>query len=105
MWCLALLFMLVAGCGTDSSGTGPERDPRTLATVDGFDISVSWFEQTYIDFLVRSGSNDSEVARTAHLEQLIDALLLSRHYSTLEGDTTASFREEVRRIEAEPQET
>jgi len=93
--------MLVVGCGTGSSGPGPDRDPRTLATVDGFDISVSWFEQTYIDFLVRSGSNDSEVARTAHLEQLIDAILLSKHFSALDRDTTRTFREEVRRIEAE----
>jgi|GEM_PF-624117 len=98
--CLALLLLFVAGCGADP-GPGPDRDPRTLAAVDGFDVSVSWFEQTYIDFLVRSGSNDSEVARTAHLEQLIDALLLSRHYSTLDRDTTRAFREEVRRIEAE----
>ncbi|MGB1376164.1 MAG: hypothetical protein ACPG8N_10635, partial [Rhodothermales bacterium] len=54
--CLALLFLFVAGCGADP-GPGPDRDPRTLAAVDGFDVSVSWFEQTYIDFLVRSGSN------------------------------------------------
>lgn len=99
-WCLALL-LFIAGCGSGDAGPGPDRDPRTLASVEGFDISVSWFEQTYIDFLVRSGSNDSDVARAAHLEQLIDAILLSQHYSDLRRDTTATFREEVRRIEAE----
>lgn len=94
-------MLLVAGCGTESAGPGPDRDPRTVAQVNGYELTVSWFEQTYIDFLVRSGSNDSETARAAHLEQLIDAMLLSEHYSELQRDTSASFQERVRRIEAE----
>jgi len=96
-----LLFVLIAGCGSSDSGPGPDRDPRPVATVNGFEISVSWFEQTYIDFLVRSGSNDSEVARAAHLEQLIDAVLLAEQFSEQERDTTAAFRETVERIERE----
>lgn len=101
LWCLALLFLLLSGCGSSDSGPGPDRDPRPVAVVNDFDITVSWFEQTYIDFLVRSGSNDSEVARAAHLEQLIDAVLLAEHFSEVQRDTLAQFRENVERIHRE----
>ena len=97
----AFMAVLVTGCGTSDDGPGPDRDPRVLAEVDGFPISVSWFEQTYIDFLVRSGSNDSEVARAAHLDQLVDAILLAKAFDAQERDTSAAFQEMVQRIEQE----
>ncbi len=100
IWCLALL-LFIAGCGSGDAGPGPDRDPRIVATVDDFGISVSWFEQTYIDFLVRSGSNDTAVARAAHLEQLIDAILLAQQFSVERRDTTEAFRETLLRIEKE----
>ncbi len=101
VWCLALLAAVFGGCTRTDSGPGPDRDPRILARVNQVEISVSWFEQTYIDFLVRSGSNDSEVARAAHLEQMIDAVLLADHFSSEQRDTTDSFRATVERIQRE----
>jgi len=100
-WPLFCSLVLVFGCASPESGPGPDRDPRVLATVNGYPISVSWFEQTYIDFLVRSGSNDSEVARAAHLEQLIDAMLLAEHFDVQSQDTTADFIGTQERIKRE----
>ena len=99
-WGLFALVLLFAGCGSDP-GPGPDRDARVLAEVDDVDITVSWFEQTYIDFLVRSGANDSESARFAHLEQLIDAVLLAAAFSEERRDTSVAFAEWKRRIEQE----
>jgi hypothetical protein len=104
MSCLFLLILALfvgTGCGSSDPGPGPDRDARVVAQVNGFDITVSWFEQTYIDFLVRSGANDSDVTRAAHLEQLIDAVLLAGHFSEESRDTTRDYRETVRRIERE----
>lgn len=50
---------------------------ETLATVGSEEISDSWFERTYVDFLIRTGQNDTDANRRAHLENLIDAVLLA----------------------------
>lgn len=99
-WGLLVLVLFLTACGSDS-GPGPDRDARVLAEVNGETITVSWFEQTYIDFLVRSGANDSESARFAHLEQLIDAVLLADAFSDERRDTSLAFKEWRERIEME----
>ncbi|MDA0379061.1 MAG: peptidylprolyl isomerase [Bacteroidetes bacterium] len=99
-WGLAGLILVLTACGSDP-GPGPDRDARVLAEVDDFAITVSWFEQTYIDFLVRSGANDSESVRFAHLEQLIDAVLLASAFEDERRDTSSAFVEWTRRIEME----
>ena len=99
-WGWLALGLFVTACGSDP-GPGPDRDTRVLAYVDDATITVSWFEQTYIDFLVRSGANDSESARFAHLEQLIDAVLLAGAFEDERRDSSQAFQEWKRRIEQE----
>ncbi len=68
------LFLL-----TSCSETVPptDVDSRVVAHVGQIDLTVSWFDQTYVNFLIQSGRNDTIENRYAHLENLIDAILLS----------------------------
>ncbi|NNE68875.1 MAG: hypothetical protein HKN29_00775 [Rhodothermales bacterium] len=71
---LGLVLLLLSGC---NRGPTPLVDVETLAVVGSQEISDSWFERTYVDFLIRTGQNDTESNRRAHLENLIDAVLLA----------------------------
>ena len=64
--------------GQSSPERGLEvRDLDTLATVGGRVIAVARFEASYADALIRTGRNDTEAARRAHLEAMIDTHLLA----------------------------
>jgi hypothetical protein len=76
--CVALIPLFLAaavivGCGPGESHLAVE----TLASVGQDEISDSWFERTYVDFLIRTGQNDTDSNRRAHLENLVDAVLLA----------------------------
>ncbi len=90
----------VGGCSGESAA-GPDADPRVIASVDAASITVSWFEQTYIDFLVRSGANDTPVNRWAHLDFLVDSILLAREFEKTADAQSRDFRQFLRRVERE----
>ncbi len=87
--------------GTTPAGPGPDADPRVLAVVEGEAVTVSWFEQTYIDLLVRSGGNDTAQNRWAHLDYLIDSILLADAFERTEAAESDDFQQFVRRVERE----
>ncbi|MDA0684238.1 MAG: peptidylprolyl isomerase [Bacteroidetes bacterium] len=93
---LSLLFS-ATGCG--SAGADIDVDPRVLATVNGHDVSVTWFEQTYINFLIQTGGNDTLENRSIHLENLIDGLLLAGAFEDQELDSSHVFQRTVARKE------
>lgn len=53
------------------------HDQDTLARVGSRAITVERFEASYVDALIRTGRNDTEAARRAHLETMIDTHLLA----------------------------
>lgn len=61
----------VPGAGAQEAPGGP------LAVVDGVPLPAHRFEASYVDELIRTGRNDTEAARRAHLEALIDTYLLA----------------------------
>ena len=64
-----------SGCASDDASI--DQDPRPVAWVNDDLVTVSEFEQTYINFLVLSGGNDTLENRRIHLENLIDGFLLA----------------------------
>lgn len=62
-----------------------------LATVGEDEITDSWFERSYVDFLIRSGQNDTPANRRAHLDNLIDAVLLAQEADRLGLDEDSAF--------------
>lgn len=104
--CLGMAAV-ASGCSGDSDGPstlpgpGPDADPRVVASAEGVSITASWFEQTYIDFLVRSGANDTRLNRWAHLDYLIDSMLLAREFEQTPGATSKDYRQFVTRVERE----
>lgn len=64
-------------------------------------MTVTWFEQTYIDFLIRSGSNDTPANRLAHLDHLIDSILLADEFEDRGYAEEPAFEAMRRRIERE----
>jgi len=91
-WGLLLLAAsaAVAGCAREA----PSRfDERPVAEVDGDPITVSWFERSYVDFLIRSGANDTRETRYAHLDNLVDAVLLAQEARRRGMDRTEEFAE------------
>jgi peptidyl-prolyl cis-trans isomerase C len=72
---LVLPIALVAGACTSSDDQ--PNDEYTVATVDGEQITARWYRQTYFDFLVRSGANDTRGNRYLHLDNLIDIHLMA----------------------------
>lgn len=98
--------MIAAGCGgrAGDSSTGAretDSDPRILAEAADVDVTVTWFEQTYIDFLIRSGSNDTPANRLAHLDHLIDSILLAEEFEERGYADEPAFEAMRRRIERE----
>lgn len=98
---LFLVVFLSAACG-QAPDTPPDRDPRVLADVNGELVTVTWFQQTYVDFLIRSGSNDTPANRMAHLDNLIDTILLAKEHdrqSLLDRDGFEQWKERVKKEE------
>ena len=76
-----LIGFLLVGCSKERVII--DADSRVLARVNDHLITVTWFEQTYINFLIQTGQNDKSDNRRIHLENLIDALLLADEYEDL----------------------
>ncbi|NNE47920.1 MAG: hypothetical protein HKN37_14815 [Rhodothermales bacterium] len=72
--CLVPILFLLAACGPSEP---PPDDEIPVAWVAGEEITPRWYRQTYFDFLVRSGANDSQANRYRHLDNLVNALLLA----------------------------
>ena len=53
-------------------------DEIVLARADGLPVNTYRFKVTYIDYLIRSGKNDTHRNRTEHLNNLIDTYLLGQ---------------------------
>ncbi len=93
---VGLLVAVLGGCG-------PADEPlsvRPLAEVGTERISDSWFERTYVDFLIRTGQNDTESNRRGHLENLIDVVLLAgeaERQGVAEDSAFQVFRERERK--------
>ncbi len=85
---LPLVFL--GGCGQESAPI--DSDSRVLAKVNGHEITVSWFEQTYVNFLIQTGGEDSQINRTVHLDNLIDALLLSDEFLARGMDDDPAYK-------------
>jgi succinate dehydrogenase flavin-adding protein (antitoxin of CptAB toxin-antitoxin module) len=96
---LVLLAALLAACG--QSTHAPDKDDRPLAVVDDVPVTVTWFNQTYVDFLIRTGSNDTRANRQAHLDNLIDSILLAAEHDRQQLDEQPDFRQFRERVEQE----
>ena len=91
---VAVLALLVwAGCGDTA-----DPDP-VLATVDGLELRQEAFLQSYIDYLVTTGQNDTEALRRRHFEALVDAYLLGAEAERrgLAEDSTVAVAERLAR--------
>ncbi len=73
---LTLLVVTLTALGC-SRGTAVLPEDPVVATVAEHEIPASWFRQTYFEFLVRTGANDTRGNRYLHLDNLIDAFLLA----------------------------
>jgi hypothetical protein len=71
---LLLTVLALSACGPAEA---PPEDEYPVAWVDGEEITPRWYRQTYFDFLIRSGANDTAVNRYRHLDNLVNALLLA----------------------------
>lgn len=68
--CLGLLLL----AGTAAAQANEER---VVARVNGDSITVSRFNASYVQHLIRTGRNDTPRQRYAHLDNLIDTYLLA----------------------------
>ncbi len=78
---------VVAGCGQQQT----VDEPVVVASVDGLSITEDYFQQTYVDYLISAGTNDTPAARYAHLDNLIDIALLSREAVAVGLDRDSSM--------------
>ncbi|MCP9292980.1 peptidylprolyl isomerase [Gracilimonas sediminicola] len=63
--------VLTTGCSKD------QEDRQVLATVDDSEITVSDFEQDYVEYLIKTGRNDTRDQRYRFLNEMIDNLVLA----------------------------
>ena len=70
-----------------------QEDERLIqmAEIDGHSISVGLFKKTYVEFLTRTGANDTDENRTKHLQALVDAYLLGKNAEQLGVAKDTSF--------------
>ncbi len=82
-----MVLLVLVACGQDA---GDDRD-QILATADGYAITVGEFERSYAQLLTSTGANDTEQARHAHLDRLIEDQQLYREAvrQGLDRDTIA----------------
>ena len=70
--------LTIASCAPGSTGqNGADTDSLVVASVGEVDVTVSDFEESYIGFLISTGSNDTRRNRYRHLALMVDDLLLS----------------------------
>lgn len=85
------LVLLVFGLGfVGCRGTGEEDAP--LAEVDGAPITTEDFIQTYVTYLLNTGSNDTPAVRYRHLDNLIDVYLLAEEARRRGLDQDSAFQ-------------
>lgn len=104
-----VLLLLVTGF---QQAPPPEGDPEAdaerragepLAMIEGQDLSVDWFEHTYVHHLIRTGRNDTPAERRRHFAALVDDYLLAREAerrglaqdSAFEAFLTRTYRKAV----------
>lgn len=68
------VLLLVLGCTRQEPNTDEER---VVTTVEGTTITERDFEASYINFLIKTGQNDTPENRYYHLAALTDASLLA----------------------------
>lgn len=74
---LFVLFLVVAGaCSSQTEEV--DRDFKVLFEVNGVERTVYDFERSYVEHLITTGRNDSRGERNAHLNKMIDDILLSQ---------------------------
>ncbi|MDX1740445.1 MAG: hypothetical protein R3178_04090, partial [Rhodothermales bacterium] len=76
LWLLLTIPVVLSTGACQGSEDRPEDD-YVIASVDGEEITARWYRQTYFDFLVRSGANDTRGNRYLHLDNLVDILLMA----------------------------
>ena len=65
--------VLLAGLAGGCSG---EPESPVVATVDGLELTADDVLQSYVDYLITTGQNDTEALRQRHVSALVDAYLL-----------------------------
>ena len=55
-----------------------DREEVVLATADGLPINEYRYKVTYVDYLIRTGKNDTPRNRAMHLDNLIDTYLMGQ---------------------------
>lgn len=65
---LLAVLIAVGGCSAD--------DDPVVATVDGLELTEDDVLQSYVDYLITTGQNDTQALRERHIAALVDAYLL-----------------------------
>lgn len=71
-WAL-IIFGFIVGCSEDKESY---KDEDILATVNDHEITVFDFEQQYVEYLIKTGRNDTREQRYRFLNEMIDNLAL-----------------------------
>ncbi len=90
----AAVIVAAAGIFAYASSGGRDLSDRELivATVNGTPISVKRFNESYVNFLITSGQNDTEGNRYLHLNALIDSYVMAEEAERRGFDETEEFR-------------
>jgi hypothetical protein len=70
-----ICVMLFVQCSPEK--TPSSLDFEVLLEVNGVERTVYDFESTYVEHLIKTGRNDSQEERSAHLNKMIDDILLA----------------------------
>lgn len=76
----------------DSRQTNAPADSLVLARILGYEITVGRFNKSYVEYLIRSGRNDTPVNRRRHLDLIVDTYLLAGEARRLGYDEQPDFR-------------
>ena len=94
-WAMLVIALFLSSCGSQSESI--DQDSRVLAQVQGEEITVSWFETTYVNYLLQTGANDNPRNRAIHLDNLIDTILLANEVENRRVTSTESYKLHVAR--------
>ncbi len=83
-----VLASLLAACRSEDGSEFP--DP-VVASVNGVDITRSWFESSYVNLMIHTGANDTPAYRYLHLDNMIDNILLEGEAKARQMDQDSSF--------------
>jgi len=70
-------FWVIILSGLFTGCTREEDEQQVLAKINASEITVSDFEQEYVEYLIRTGRNDTRHERYRYLNEMIDNLLLA----------------------------